>query len=270
MADPAPPGPAGPAPGDVTPPGFGTQAPRAPRIVALSGGGSGIGRAVARDLAARGHPVAILGRSEAALRETAEGHAEMLCLPVDVTDAAAMAGALAEAEARLGPVDIAIANAAVNPVAHFLDQTAESFAATMRTNIEGVANLIRPLLPGMLVRNCGRVVVMGSLADMNPMPGAVAYSASKGALHPLVRGIAGEIDRARYPNVLVNEMSPGATLTSMSGRGHPPEAVCPHVRALIALPSGGPTGRFFQEGRELRPGESWRQALKRMLGLARR
>ncbi|GIX15451.1 MAG: short-chain dehydrogenase [Paracoccaceae bacterium] len=249
--------------------GFETSPPRTPRVVVLSGGGAGIGRAVARDLAARGHPVAILGRNAARLRETAAGHGDMLCLVADVADPEATAEALARAEAELGPVDIAIANAAIHPKARFLDLPARDFAATMRINIEGVANLIRPVLPGMLERNCGRIIVMGSLADMNPLPGSVAYSASKGALHALVKGIAAEIDRTRFPNVLINEISPGATLTAMSGHGHPPEAVCPHVRALIDLPPGGPSGRFFQEGRELHPGEGLRALIRRKLGLAR-
>jgi len=249
-------------------PGFAPMAERTPRVVALSGGGSGIGRAVARGLAAAGHPVAILGRRQAALEETAHGHAGISVVPADIADSAAAAAAIALIEDTVGPVDIAIANAAIHPKGHFLDQDPDTFAQTLRINVEGVANFIRPVLPGMLARNCGRVVVMGSLADMNPLPGSVAYSVSKGALHTLVRGLAAEIDPVRYPNVLINEMSPGATRSGMGPTGgRPPEAALAGVQALIDLPAGTRSGRFFQDGREIRLGESWKGAVKRLLGL---
>jgi short-subunit dehydrogenase len=135
----------------------------------------------------------------------------------------------------------------------------------MRTNIEGVANSIRPVLPSMLARNCGRIVVMGSLADMNPFPGSMAYAVTKGALHALTRGVALEIDRDRYPNVLVNEFSPGATRTSMSDHGNRPEDIFPMLHRLVAFESGGPHGQFFQEWRQIRVGESWKGALKRLI-----
>lgn len=240
-----------------------------PRVVAVSGGGSGIGRAVARDLALRGFDVIIMGRTKESLHATAEGRPGIHCFVVDVVDAVAVENVISEVENDFGPVDVLIANAAIYPKVHFLDQSAENFALTMRTNTEGVANLIRSVLPGMLARNLGRIIVVGSLADINPIPTAVSYSVSKGALRSLVRGIAAEIDRARYPNVLINEILPGPTRTTMSASGQPPEALCVHFRTLIDLPTGGPTGRSFVEGKEIHIGESWKQAIKRKLGLHR-
>jgi NAD(P)-dependent dehydrogenase (short-subunit alcohol dehydrogenase family) len=88
---------------------------------------------------------------------------------------------------------------------------------------------------------------------------------SKGALHSLVRGIAREIDRSRYPHVLVNEFSPGATRTAMSEYGNDPEAIFAMIRPLVECGADGPHGAFFQEGRRIRIGESWKGALKRIV-----
>ncbi len=236
--------------------------------VVISGAGSGIGRAAARLLAAEGHSVVAVGRRGEALAETASAAPERIrSCRVDVVDAGALATALADATTGLPPVGYCIAAAAQYARGHFLDMRPETFSAMIRANVEGVANLLRLILPGMIERRFGRIVVVGSLADMNPIPGAAGYSASKGALHALVRGIAGEIDPTRHPNVLINELSPGATRTAMSDRGKEPQDVFPDIRRLLHLPEGGPTGRFYLENREIRLGESWKQALRRRIGL---
>lgn len=183
----------------------------------------------------------------------------------DVADNAACSSAFAAAAKALGPVDGLVAAAAVYPKAFFLDQSAAHLEEVLRINVVGVANAVRAVLPGMMERNHGRVVVMGSLADLNPLPGSLAYSVSKGALHSLVRGIANEIDRDRYPDVLINEFNPGATRTAMSEHGNDPEAIFPALLPLIECGRDGPQGRFFQEGREIRLNESWKAALKRVV-----
>lgn len=208
----------------------------------------------------------MLGRTLARLEETAEG-TDILPWQLDIKDAAACSAAVAEIETRAGPVGAAVIGAAIYPKDHFIDQPAAVFDDTFITNILGVANAMRAVLPGMLARYHGRVVVLGSLADMNPIPGSVAYSASKGALHSLVRGIAGEIDRDRYPDVLVNEMGPGATKTAMSPSGRSPEEVAGRIQAMLDMPAGAPSGGYFQDGHQIHLGESWKGALKRKLGL---
>lgn len=240
-------------------------APRAPTVVAITGAGSGIGRALARGFAGRGFTVAALGRTMTSLQQTAESNPAIRPYAVDVTDAHACLEVFARIERDLGAVDVLIANAAIYDKLHFLDQSPESFSAMMRTNIEGVANAIRPVFPGMLQRNYGRIIVMGSLADMNPYPGSMAYATTKAALHALTRGVALEIDRDRYPNVLVNEFSPGATRTAMSDHGNKPEDIFPMLIRLVDFPSGGSNGQFFQEWRQIRIGESWKGALKRLI-----
>ncbi|MFY7836464.1 MAG: SDR family oxidoreductase [Novosphingobium sp.] len=239
--------------------------PRDLQNVVITGAGSGIGRALARAFAAKGFTVAALGRTQAALEQTADGNPAIHPYTVDVCDAHQCLSVFARIAQDVGPVDVLVANAAIYDKVHFLDQTPESFSAMMRTNIEGVANSVRPVLPGMLERNCGRIIVMGSLADVNPFPGSMAYATTKGALHPLTRGIALEIDRDRYPNVLVNEFSPGATRTSMSDHGNAPEDIFPMLLRIVEFPSGGPHGKFFSEWRQVHVGESWKGALKRII-----
>ena len=236
------------------------------RVIAVTGGGSGIGRAICVGLAERGYQVVALGRTAGTVEETAGLHEGISAEALDARDPENCAAVFARIEERFGqPVDGLIAGAAIYPRVHFLDQSPESFSDTVLTNIVGVANVMRVVLPGMLARNAGRIVVIGSLADNNPIPSAVAYSVSKGGVHALVRGVAAEIDRDRYPNVLVNELIPGATRTAMSDHGHPPEAVVPRVMALIDCPSGGPHGTCWYNGEQVRFGESWKRALLRKI-----
>lgn len=229
----------------------------------VTGAGSGIGRAVARALSARGERVILCGRRPDALEETLPASDSVAHAVADVADGVGLSQAVEAAEHALGPVSNAVLSAALNTPGHFLDQPADAFDAMTAANITGVANTLRQVLPGMLENRRGRIVVIGTLADMNPAPGAVGYSATKGALHALVRGIAGEIDRARYPDVLMNEMTPGPVLGRMADFGRAPEEVVPEILALIDLPSGGATGGFFRNGKRIYPGESFKGAIKR-------
>lgn len=237
----------------------------AQRHIAITGATGGIGAALTRQFAAAGYTVSAIGRNRAALDDLARVSENVTGIAADVADGASCHDAFAEAAETFGPVDSLIAAAAIYPKAHFLDQKPEHLSQVLQTNVVGVANSVREVLPQMLGRNFGRIVVVGSLAGMRPLPGSLAYSVSKWSLHSLVRGIAGEIDRDRYPNVLINEFSPGATKTAMSDYGNDPEDIFEWIRPLIECGVDGPQGRFFQEGREIRVGESWKAAIKRIV-----
>lgn len=235
------------------------------RTIAITGAGGGIGRELCRQFAEEGYRVAAIGRAGEGLESAAAQHPAITAFAADVGDADEVAAALGNAGAVLGPVGAVIAGAAIYPKGFFLDLPPEAFAQVLAVNVAGVANTIRPLLPAMLEWNFGRVVVMGSLADMAPFPGSWAYAVSKGALHTLVRAIAQEIDRERYPNVLINEFSPGATRTAMSEYGNDPGEIFTMLRPLVECGADGPHGQFFQERRHIRIGESWKAALKRIV-----
>ena len=247
------------------PSGLAAHDPVTRTSVMVTGAGSGIGRAVARAFHARGDRVILCGRRAEALVETLGASDRVAHAVADVADAKALDQAVKAAEADLGPVSSVVLSAALNTSAHFLDMGAEDFDAMTAANITGVANTLRQVLPGMLENRKGRVVVIGTLADMNPVPGAVGYSATKGALHALVRGVAGEIDPVRYPDVLLNEMTPGPVLGRMADFGRQPEEVVPEIFALIDMPSGGPSGGFFRNGKRIYPGESFKGMIKRNL-----
>lgn len=245
--------------------GFAVHVPVTDTSVLVTGAGSGIGRAVARALHAEGDRVILLGRRAEALKETLAEGDRVAHAVADVADRAALTQSVEEACARMAPIGRAVLSAGLNTSGHFLDMEPDVFDQMTAANLTGVANCLRLVLPGMLEARHGRVVVIGTLADMNPIPGAVGYSASKGALHPLVKGIASEIDPTRYPDVLLNEMNPGPVHGKMADFGRQPEDVVPEVLALLTLPSGGATGGFFQYGKRIYPGESWKRMLKRRL-----
>jgi len=235
--------------------------------VVVTGAGSGIGRALCVGLSSDGYRVIGTGRRRDALEATAKHCAEgnFFWREMDVADADAVAAGFSAIEKEHGPVDALVSNAAIYQRGYFLDMSAQQWTSEIMINLVGAANCCRAVLPGMLERQSGRIVIVGSLADLNPIPASSAYSASKGGLHALVKALASEIDRARYPNVLVNELNPGATRTAMSEAGHAPEAVYPAAKRLLETPAGGPTGRMFALDREIRLNEGLKARLKRLV-----
>lgn len=235
------------------------------RHLVVTGGSGGIGRALVEYFAGKGFSVAAIGRNQDALDALSEAEGNVAGIAGDVSDPEQCSRVFEQATETFGPPTDLIAAAAVYPKAFFLDQDAAHLDDVLRINVTGVANTVRAVLPAMLESNFGRIVVVGSLADMTPVPGSLAYSVSKGALHTLVRAIDREIDKDRYPNVLINEFSPGATKTAMSTYGNDPVDIPPMLEPLLMCGPDGPHGRFFQERREIRIGESWKGAIKRVL-----
>jgi NAD(P)-dependent dehydrogenase (short-subunit alcohol dehydrogenase family) len=239
--------------------------------IVITGAGSGIGRALAVGFAGDGWRVVGIGQGAPNLLTTGSICASDRFVPfvVDVADSVAINDSMAKIETQHGPVDSLVCCAALYPRAYFLDQPAEEWDRVIRVNVMGVANCCRAVLPQMLLRNRGRIVIVGSLSDQSSLPASSAYNSSKGAVHSLVRAIAGEIDPKRYPDVLVNEYLPNPTLTRMSSSGEEPAASFPRVRALIELPVGGPSGREWANGKEYHwnrsVGAIAKRAVKRLL-----
>ena len=137
----------------------------APRNVWITGGGTGIGRALARSFARDGHRVAISGRRLDALTETAAADPGAIrCHPLDVTDGAAADRAVASIESDLGPIDIAVLNAAIYQPMWADGFDRDVFRRTVETNLIGVANAIAPLLHRMHARGAGTSVIFASVA----------------------------------------------------------------------------------------------------------
>ncbi len=162
-----------------------TPSPPPPRSVLITGASSGIGRALALAYAAPGATLALGGRDPGRLDETAAAcrarGAVVDARVVDVTDAAAMAAWVAEAEAR-APLELVIANAGISAGTGGGAEPADQAARIFAVNVDGVRNTVLPALPGMRARRRGQVAVMSSIAGFVGFAGAPAYCASKAAV----------------------------------------------------------------------------------------
>lgn len=213
----------------------------------VTGAGSGIGRAIAVGLCADGATVLGFGRTRGDLEETARQceAGRMHYIVGDVGRPEDVERLFSEAGRLFGKVDILVNNAAVYPKAPFLGSAHEEWGRTIQANVVGLAHCCRMALPGMLERGFGRIINLGSLAWMAPIPNSSAYSASKGAVRAFTRALATEVDRSRYPDLLINELLPGIVRTRMSDAGDDPKDVYAHARFVASLPPNGPTGRTF-------------------------
>jgi len=130
------------------------------KVAWVVGASSGIGAAVARELARRGGTVAISARRDEQLREVSGGH--MLVVPLDVTDAASAAAAAARVHQELGPIDLAVLSAGYWKQMNPQDWDTEVFDQHIRVNLTGMSNSIAAVLPGMLARRAGSIVTFAS------------------------------------------------------------------------------------------------------------
>jgi len=181
-------------------------------VAVVTGGGSGIGREVARELARRGHPLALLGRRPEALAETlAEvGAAEGLALPCDVRNPAAVAAAAAEIERRFGAAQVLVPAAGVARIQPLEATAPEDFAAVVETNLSGVFHVLHAFLPAMRQRGRGWIFPLLSVAARKGFPGWSAYCASKWGLAGLVASLREELAGS---GIKLTALYPGATDT---------------------------------------------------------
>jgi NAD(P)-dependent dehydrogenase (short-subunit alcohol dehydrogenase family) len=235
----------------------------------LTGAGSGIGRAFAIGFARDGAQVIGMGRTRADLEATAaQCGGRMRFVVGDVTREADVDRLFAEAGPR---VDVLINNAAQYPKTMFLDSTHAEWTHAFETNVIGLALCCRKALPGMMERGHGRIINMGSFAWRGPIPASSAYCSSKAAVTVFTKALANEIDRAKYPDVLVNELLAGQFRSRRNDSGDDPAEAYPHARTVASLPAGGPHGEIFlhsaifsDEGGGLR--SRLRRRLGRLLG----
>lgn len=148
----------------------------------ITGGGSGMGRLAARNLASQGFDVAAVDVNEKGLLETAEEHQNIRTFNVDVTDYKAVTEAVEETEAKLGPIQRAYSAAAIMPLGKIMDMEADVFDKVMAINYNGVVNVSKAVMPKMLERDRGEMVNFASLAGWVPIIYMAAYNASKFAV----------------------------------------------------------------------------------------
>ncbi len=178
------------------------------RRAIVTGGGRGIGRAVAVALSNAGHEVTVLGRTEAPLADAVAHGAAKAFYAVDVSDAEALSGALED----VGPADVLVSCAGIADSAPFLKSELSLFRKLMAVNFESVVVGTRAVLPGMIERGFGRIISVASLAGLKGYPYVSAYVASKHAVVGFSRSLALEVAKS---GVTVNAVCPGYVDTDL-------------------------------------------------------
>jgi acetoacetyl-CoA reductase len=182
------------------------------RVAVVTGGTRGIGAAIAKALKAAGYTVAAsyAGNDEAAAAFKADTG-----IPVykwDVGDYDASAAALAQIEAEVGPVDVLVNNAGITRDGFFHKMTKDQWSAVIRTNLDSLFNVTRPVWEGMRNRGFGRVIVISSVNGQKGQMGQVNYSAAKAGDIGFVKALAQE---GAAKGITVNAITPGYIGTEM-------------------------------------------------------
>lgn len=180
----------------------------------ITGASSGIGLALARELAKRGYALALLARRVDLLEQLARELPLAVAVACDVTDAASVREAVRRAEAELGgPFDLAVANAGVSIPGHATKFKLADAEQIIRVNVLGTMYLFDAVVPSMVERGGGRFAGVASLAGLRGLPAAGAYSASKAAMQAFLE--AARIELAPH-GVAVTTINPGFVATPMT------------------------------------------------------
>jgi NAD(P)-dependent dehydrogenase (short-subunit alcohol dehydrogenase family) len=206
--------------------------------VAVTGAGSGIGEAIAVDLAARGADVAVLEIDPAKARAVADRVAAHgvtgVPVAVDVASFEAVHAAFGEVFEALGRVDVLVNNAGVADYTPFWELTEQAWDRMIGVHLKGTFNCTSAVIPGMRERRYGRIINMASVAGLTGTPTHAHYSAAKGGLIGLTKALAKEVGDC---GITVNAIAPGFIDTAITqSPGFPKELV---EAALERIPVKG-------------------------------
>jgi 3-oxoacyl-[acyl-carrier protein] reductase len=189
------------------------------QVAIVTGGSRGIGRAIAKALAAEGARVAVVFRgskeaADSAVQEIAQAGGTARAFQVDVTDAAAAERCVEQVVAEWGRLDILVNNAGIVRDTLFVRMSPEEWDSVLATNLGGAVNFSRAAAQVMVFKQRrGRIINVSSVAAQYHNPGQANYAASKGAINSFTRALAVELAGR---NVLVNAIAPGFIETDMS------------------------------------------------------
>jgi 3-oxoacyl-[acyl-carrier protein] reductase len=205
------------------------------RTAIVTGGGSGIGRAIALRFARAAARVAIIDvAAESAVAAAGEAMAlggTSMAVACDVSQQTGVIDAFQQVEAQLGPVDILVNSAGiVGPNAPLWEVDDDGWARTLSVNLTGTFNTCRAFVPGMRERGWGRIVNFASMAGKDGNPNLSAYSASKAAVIGMTKSLGKELATS---GVLVNAIAPAVIATPMNAITAP--EVLSHLTSLIPM-----------------------------------
>ncbi len=187
------------------------------QVAVITGASSGIGWALAKELAAQGARVGLIARRrdrlEALAAEIAKSGGTAALATADVSDRTQTLAAVAEVRDRLGPVDLLVANAGMGTPTALDPPNVPEVETMFRVNVLGMIYSIEAVLPEMLRRGRGHVAAVSSLAAYKGLPGESAYCASKAAINAYLEGLRIQLRRR---NIAVTTICPGFVRTPMT------------------------------------------------------
>ena len=178
----------------------------------VTGGGTGIGAAIARALAAEGAKLTLVGRRREPLARVASGDPNAFVAPADVTDRQQVEAAFALARQAHGPITILVNNAGAAESDAFAQVSIEAWRRTMAVDLDALLHCCQAEMPDLLAANGGRIVTIASTAGLKGYPYSAPYVAAKHGAVGLTRALATELVRT---NVTANAVCPGFTDTEM-------------------------------------------------------
>lgn len=189
----------------------------AQRVAVVTGGMGGIGEAICERLAQAGHKVVTTyspgnKKADAWLKEMKGKGFEFRAEQVDVTDFDACQKAVAKMQSEAGAIDILVNNAGITRDASFRKMGKPDWDAVLRTNLDSVFNMTKPVCDGMVDRGWGRIINISSINGQKGAFGQTNYSAAKAGMHGFTKALALEVARK---GVTVNTISPGYVATKM-------------------------------------------------------
>ncbi|MEM8560988.1 MAG: SDR family NAD(P)-dependent oxidoreductase [Pseudomonadota bacterium] len=216
------------------------------RHALITGGGTGIGAAIARALACEGCRLTLVGRKPEPLRTLAEELPRAQAISADVTRHESVTQAFDEARSAFGPVDVLVNNAGAAPTAPFHKLDSNSWRQVMAVNLDGVFNCTHATIDSMLEAGWGRIVNIASTAALRGYAYVSAYSAAKHGVLGLTRSLALETAKK---GITVNAICPGyadtdiirnsvAQIIEKTGRSE--------AEALASFTDSNPQGRLIQ------------------------